>query len=61
MIQQSRIILVLVMQEIKTESTRKLSNFMFQWTQNLVPEQFKEYCIFFLHFSRARDVIISHP
>ena len=50
MIQQSHIILVLVMQEIKTESTRKLSNFMFQWTQNLVPEQFKEYCILFYIF-----------
>ena len=38
---------------VKTEFTRTLSNFDFQWTKFLY--QNKAYCI--LHFSRAKDVI----
>ena len=42
----------------KTESTRKLSNFNFQWTKTLYQNNLK-HIAFFLHFSRAKDVI-SH-
>ena len=44
---------------VKTESVRKLSNFNFQWAKTLYQDNLRNYCIFFLHFSRAKDVI-SH-
>ena len=40
--------------DFKTESTRKWNNFNFQWTKNLI----NGYCILFLHFSRAKDVVV---
>ena len=38
------------------ESTRTLSNFDFQWTKILCQNNLK-HIAFFLHFSRAKDVI----
>ena len=44
--------------KIKTESTRKFSNFFnFQWTKPLYQNNLKNIAFFFLHFSRAKDVI----
>ena len=43
---------------IKTESTRKLRDFNFQWTKTLYQNNLKNIA-FFLHFSRAIEVI-SH-
>ena len=39
--------------DIKTESTRKLSICNFQWTQTLYQNNLKNNCILVLHFSRA--------
>ena len=44
--------------KVKTESTRKLSNFNFEWTKTLYQNNLKN-IVFFLHFSMAKDVI-SH-
>ena len=41
----------------KTESTRKLSNFNFQWTKGLYQNNLKNIAFFFLHLSRAKGVI----
>ena len=45
-------------QQIKTESTRTLSNFDFQWTKILYQNNLK-HILSSLHFSRAKDVIKS--
>ena len=47
-------------EEIKTESTRKLSNFNPQWTKTLYQNNLKNIAFFFLHFFRPKDVIIHH-
>ena len=39
------------------ESTRKLSNFNFQWTKTKKQINLKNFAFFVLHFSRAEDVI----
>ena len=44
-------------QEFKTESTRKLSNFNIEWTKTLYQNNKNNIALFFLHFSRAIDVI----
>ena len=59
-VQLLRLFRDVIKEEFKTESTRKLSNFKFSVDENLVPESFKEYCVLFLHSSRANGVI-SHP
>ena len=41
---------------LKTESTRKLSNFNFQWTKTLYQNNLQNIAFFF-HYSRAKDVI----
>ena len=46
--------------EIKTESTRKLSNFNPQWTKTLYRNNLKNIAFFFLHFFRPKDVISHH-
>ena len=43
--------------QIKTESTRTLSNFDFQWTNILYQNNSKHILHSFLHFSRAKRVI----
>ena len=43
----------------KTESTRRSSNFNFEWIKPLYENSLKHIAFFFLHFSRAKDVI-SH-
>ena len=46
--------------QVETESIRKLSNFNLQWAKTLytiVPEYFKPCHIILLHFSRAIGVI----
>ena len=43
---------------IKTQSTRKLSNFNFEWTKNLSQNNLK-HVAFFFNFSRTKYVI-SH-
>ena len=43
--------------QIKTESTRTLSNFDFQWTNILYQNNSKHILHSFLHFSRAKQVI----
>ena len=43
--------------QIKTESTRTLSNFDFQWTNILYQNNSKHILHSFLHFSRAKHVI----
>ena len=49
-----------IQKQVKTESTRKLSNFNFQWTKTLFQDiLLKNIASLFLHFSRAKDVI-SH-
>ena len=48
------------LKEIKTESTRKLSNFNFQWTKPLYQNNFKNVLHSFLHFSRANKDVINH-
>ena len=45
-------------QDVKTEYTRKLSNFNFQWTKTLYQNDLKNIA-YFLLFSRAKDVILS--
>ena len=45
-------------QDIKTEYTRKLINFKFQWTKTLYQNDLKNVA-YFLHFSRTKDVILS--
>ena len=47
-------------EEIKTESTRKLSNFNPQWTKTLYQNNLKNIAFFFLHFFWPKDVIIHH-
>ena len=59
-VQLLRLFRDVIKEELKMESTRTLSHFNFSVDENLVPESFQEYCILFLHFSRANDVI-SHP
>ena len=44
--------------DFKTESTRKLSNFNFQWAKTLYQNNSKDIAFFFLHFSRAKDVVV---
>ena len=46
----------MLIQQLKTESTWTLSNFDFQWTKILYQNNLK-HIAFFLHFSRAKDVI----
>ena len=41
----------------KTESTRKLSNFNFQWTKTLCQNNLKHIAFIFIPLSRAKDVI----
>ena len=43
--------------DFKTESTRKLNNFNFQWTKNLT-RIIQKILHSFLHFSRAKDVVV---
>ena len=43
--------------KIKTESSRKLSNFNLQWTKTLYQDSLKHIAFFFLHFSGAIDII----
>ena len=49
--------LVQLLKVFKTESNTKLSNFNFQWTKTLPQNNFKHVAFFFLHFSRAINVI----
>ena len=44
-------------QRLKTESISKLSNINFQWTKTLYQNNLNNIAFFFLHFSRAIDVI----
>ena len=43
--------------KVKTESTRKLSNFNYQWIKTLYQNNFNHIAFLFLHFSRAINVI----
>ena len=43
--------------KLKTESIRKLSNFNFEWTKTLYQNNVNNIALFFLHFSRAIEVI----
>ena len=43
---------------IKTESTRKLSNFNFQWTKTLYQNNLNNIALFFLHFQGLKKYLV---
>ena len=51
-------ILVLIMHEIKTESTRKLSNFKFQGTKSLYQNSLKNIAFFFYIFQALKMLLL---